>query len=194
RGDDQTLKMWEMVAEENGCLSKPYEFANDHARFLFHRGRLDNLHYSPHEDFRCKMTIMCGLPGAGKDTWLARHRPELPVVSLDAIRQKLKVDPTNNQGVVVQEARTKCRELLRSNSDFAFNATNTTKQVRKLWVDLGADYNARIELVYVEPKLKTLLDQNKNRDDRIPVKVIERLIEKLDVPTAAECHGLQISN
>ncbi len=40
---------------------------------------------------------MSGLPGVGKDTWLARSRPELPVVSLDAVREDLDVDATDNQ-------------------------------------------------------------------------------------------------
>ncbi len=190
KGDDQTLKLWEMVAEESHCLSKPFEFSNDHARFLFYRGRLDNLHYTPHENYRCKMTVMCGLPGAGKNTWLNRNRPELPVVSLDELREELDVDPTDNQGVVVQTGKERCREFLRSGTDFALNATNTTQQTRKLWIDLGADYNARIEVVYIEPPLKTLFAQNKDRESRVPAKVIERLIGKLDVPTIAECHEL----
>ena len=190
RGDDQTLKIWEMVAEENNCLCGPFQFANDHARFLFHCGRLDNLHYTPHEDYRCRMTVVCGLPGAGKNTWLTYSRPELPVVSLDAIRQEMQIDPADNQGVVIQSAKAKCREFLRSKTDFAMNATNITKQTRKLWIDLGADYGARIEVVYVEPALKTLLVQNKDRAEQVPEKVIQRLIGKLDVPTASECHKL----
>ena len=80
--------------------------------------------------------------------------------------------------------------FLRSGTDFALNATNITQQTRKLWIDLGADYNARIEVVYIEPPLKTLFAQNKDRESRVPTKVIERLISKLDVPTIAECHEL----
>jgi putative nucleotidyltransferase with HDIG domain len=187
---EETLELWMLTAEENHCLRSPFEFANDHARFLFYRGKLNNLHYAPHEEYRCKMTIMCGLPGAGKDTWLASHRSELPVVSLDEVRKDLKVSPTDNQGQVVQVAREMCKDHLRNQRDFAFNATNTTRQVRQLWVDLGADYSARIELVYVEPAIATLFSQNAQRDTRVPTGVIERLIAKMDPPTATECHEL----
>ena len=190
RGDDQTLELWPMVAEENHCLDQPYSFANDHARVLFHRGNLDNLHYAPHEDYRCRMTVMCGLPGAGKDTWLGKHRPDTPVVSLDEFRKTMKVSPTDNQGEVVQAAKNRCRELLRSKTDFALNATNTTGQIRQLWIDLGFDYDARIEIVYLEPSIKVLIEQNQGRDARVPIKVIQRLIDKLDPPTLAECHEL----
>lgn len=45
--------------------------------------QLSGLHYEPHEDYRCTVTLMSGLPGSGKDTWLIQNRPELPVVALD---------------------------------------------------------------------------------------------------------------
>lgn len=89
-----------------------------------------------HEDFACQVTWLCGLPGSGKDTWLSRNRSELPVVSLDDIRGELDVDPTDNQGEVVQLARERCREFLRSKTSFAFNATNILKLTRGRWIDL----------------------------------------------------------
>ncbi len=138
----EPIECWRIYAEEIGCWSSPYAFANDHARFLFYRDRLENLHYTPYEDYRCIMTIMCGLPGAGKDSWLAVHEPTLPVVSLDDIRNELGISPEDNQGKVVQTAKQRCRERLREKTDFALNATNTTRQVRKLWIDLGAEYGA----------------------------------------------------
>src|SRR6185503_15113912 len=83
---EEPLHLWKLVADENECFSKPYRFANDHARFLFYRDQRSSLHYTPHEEYRCKAILMSGVPGAGKDTWLAQRRPELPVVSLDAVR------------------------------------------------------------------------------------------------------------
>jgi putative nucleotidyltransferase with HDIG domain len=69
---EETIHDWKLVADENGCFDKPYPFPNDHARFLFYRGALSSLHYVPHEDYSCKVTLMSGLPGSGKDTWLTR--------------------------------------------------------------------------------------------------------------------------
>lgn len=187
---EECLELWQLVAQENSCFDRPYVFSNDHARFLFYRGRLDNLHYRPHEDYRCTMTIMCGLPGAGKDSWLAKHRADLPVVSLDGLRKEQGVSPTDNQGEIVQAAKEQCRGYLRSESDFALNATNVTRQTRKLWIDLGADYDARIELVYVEPDFRTLVAQNGSRNSPVPSDVIHKLVGKMDPPTFTECHSL----
>ena len=124
----------------------------------------------PHEDYRCTVTMMSGLPGSGKDTWLAANRPDLPVVSLDDLRGELDVEATDDQGEVIQVARERCRELLRSGRSFAFNATNLLRQTRRRWIDLFADYDARIEIVYVEPPLPVILDQNARRDRPVPEK------------------------
>src|SRR5439155_18605393 len=128
---EENLNLWKLVAEERGCFDCPYPFVNDHARFLFYRDQLSSLHYAPHEDYRCTVTLMSGLPGAGKDTWLAQHRPATPVVALDAIRDVLDIEATDNQGQVIQAAREQCREHLRDRRDFAFNATNIIWQTRK---------------------------------------------------------------
>ena len=133
---------------------------------------------------------MSGLPGSGKDTWLAKERLHLPVVSLDAVRDELDVSSTDNQGTVIQTAREHCREHLRAKRDFAFNATSVTRQLRKRWIDLFADYKARVEIVYLEPSLRTILRQNKERSASVPESVIRRLLEKTEVPTLAEAHAV----
>src|SRR5438552_3954073 len=125
-----------------------------------------------------------------KDTWLERNRPKLPVVSLDSIRFELDVEATDNQGEVIQTAREQSREHLRAGRDFAFNATNVTRQTRKRWVDLFADYSARIEIVYLEPTMPVLLTQNQQRSRPVPAKVLLGLLEKLEPPTITECHSL----
>ncbi len=187
---EENLHLWKLVAEERNCFTGPYAFANTQARFLFFRDQLSSLHYTPHEDYRCAVTLMSGLPGAGKDTWLAKHQPAIPVVALDAIREALEIEATDNQGEVVQTARENCREHLRAGRNFAFNATNITRQMRQRWIDLFADYGARIDIVYLEPSVATILAQNKQRMNPVPEKVILRLIEKLEPPTPTEGHSL----
>ncbi|QDU93702.1 AAA family ATPase [Lignipirellula cremea] len=191
---EENLHFWKIMAEEAGCYDWPYPFASDHARVTFFRQQSPNLHYAPHEDFACTVTLMAGLPGSGKDTWLSRNRSYLPVVSLDDLRQELDVDPTDNQGQVAQLARERCRELLRAGTSFAFNATNTMRTTRGRWLDLFADYNARLEVVYLEPPLASLLRQNKARSKAVPEPVIRRLADKCEPPTWAECHRLVIGD
>ncbi len=189
---EENLSFWKLMAEECGCYQQPFPFANDQARFQYFRQSEPNLHYVPHEDYSCTVTVMSGLPGSGKDTWLARHRGNLPVVSLDNIRGELDVDPTDNQGEVAQLARERCREHLRSKTNFAFNATNLLKMTRQRWLDLFADYQARIEVVYLEPPFEQLLRQNKGRSKAVPDRVIHKLAAHCEIPTWLECHSFSI--
>lgn len=187
---EENLHLWKLVAEENDCFEQAFRFASNHARFLFYRHRESNRHYVPFEEYRCTVTLMSGLPGCGKDRWLSTNRSELPVVSLDDIRNELGVEPTDDQGGVVQAARERCRELLRSGRSFAFNATNLLRQTRQRWIDLFADYGARIEVVYIEPSMPIILEQNRRRERSVPEKVIRELANKYEPPTLTEAHGL----
>lgn len=189
---EENLHLWKMVAEEHGCFERPYPFGNDQARFLFYRQREPNLHYVPHEEYRCTVTMMSGLPGSGKDTWLRTNHPDLPVVSLDDIRSELEIDATDNQGEVAQLARERCRELLRARTSFAFNATNLLRQTRQRWIDLFADYGARIEMTYVEPPLPVVMARNRRREKPVPENVILQLAGKCEPPTLTEAHRLVI--
>lgn len=187
---EEALDLWRDLAGELGCLDGPYPFVNDQARFLFHREALSSLHYTPHEAWTCTVTMMSGLPGAGKDTWLARNRPGLPVVSLDGLREELEIDPGENQGRVAQAAQSRCREWLAAGTSFAFNATNLTASMRSRWIDLFAAYGARTEIVYLEPPPETLYRQNRDREAAVPESVMGRLLAKLEVPTLAEAHAV----
>jgi len=94
--------------------------------------------------------------------------------------------------VVAQQAKERCRELLRARTLFAFSATNIMRQTRGRWIDLFADYGARIELIYVEPPLEVILEQNKRRNRNVPERVIRELAEKIEPPTWTEGRGLTL--
>lgn len=188
--EESMLYFWKDLAKELGCYADPYPFVNDQARFLFYRDSLSDLFFVPHEHHRSSVILMSGIPGTGKDTWLERHHPGLPVVSLDNIRRRMGIEPTDNQGHVIQAAREECRVHLRAGRDFAFNATNVTASLRRKWIDLCHDYEARIHITYLEPPLPTILRQNQDREHAVPERVIRHLLEKTDIPTVAEAHSV----
>jgi predicted kinase len=102
------------------------------------------------------------------------------------------VQATDDQAGVVQVARQRCRELLRSGRSFAFNATNLLRQTRQRWIDLFADYRARIHILYVEPPPPVILDRNRRRDYPVPEDVIRGLAARCEPPTLTEAHGLTV--
>jgi predicted kinase len=175
---------------EEGCLSGPRAFPSDHARFLYFRSPHRHPDAPAHEDFRAEVVVLSGLPGAGKDTWVRNNLPEWPVVSLDAVREVLDVDPADDQGQVINRARAQAREHLRNGRSFVWNATNLSRQLRGQCLGLFADYHARIRIVYVEAPEERLLRQNRQRQAPVPRAVLERLLDRWEVPDRTEAHQI----
>jgi predicted kinase len=111
------------------------------------------------------------------------------VVSLDAIRRELGVDPADDQRAVVAAAKERARVHLRAGERFVWNATNVTRFVRGPLIGFFAGYGARVRVVYVETNYATLTSRNAGA--RVPRAVVERLIDKLDVPDLTEAHGVE---
>lgn len=91
---------------------------------------------------------------------------------------------------MVRVAQERCLEFLRAGASFAFNATNLLRLTRQRWIDLFADYDARVELVYVEPPMAVILRRNRDRGRTVPEGVIGDLAARVEPPTWAEAHRL----
>jgi predicted kinase len=176
---------------EEGCLTGPRAFASEHARFLYFRQQGRHPDAVAHEDFRTEAVLMSGLPGAGKDHWVRHNLPDWEVIALDDLRAELDVDPAGDQGEVVNRARALAREYLRQRRRFVWNATNVSRQLRAQCVGLFADYNARVRIVYVEVPASVLFPQNRKRPSPVPEAVVERLLERWEVPGLTEAHRVE---
>lgn len=184
------IELYRMLCAELGCLDAPYPYPSDHARFLHATAERAPI-VAPHEDFTCTATLLCGLPGAGKDHWLRHHYGGWPTVSLDAIRQRLGVAPGDHHGTVIQTAKETAREHLRAGRDFAWNGTHLTRRRRAQLIELFARYGARIRIVYVEADPATQRRRNRSRDAAVPDAVIEDMLAKWEVPTLLEAHTVE---
>jgi predicted kinase len=184
----EIIALFDEYCRDQGCLTAPYDLPSDHARFLYFRTPGRDPAYAAYDDTRCEAVILSGLPGAGKDHWLREHRPDLPVVALDAVRAELGVDPTDPQGAVVDRARAVARAYLRQGRDFAWNATHLSRDMRERTISLCAAYNARVRIVYVEVDEARLRRQNAARRHPVPEAAIERLLARWEVPDRTEAH------
>ena len=113
------------------------------------------------------------------------------MIGLDDIRRELDIEPTEAQGTVLNHARDLAREYLRQSRSFVWNATNLSRQVRGNWLGLFADYKARVRIVYLEVPEAVLLRQNKQRAHAVPAAVIERLLDRWEVPDLTEAHRVE---
>jgi predicted kinase len=184
------LDCFEELCRENGCWGQPRAFATPQARMHYLQRTDSTPDYVPFEQPQTQVIMMSGLPGAGKDTWVQRHYQQLPVISLDNIRQEMKISPTDKSGngTVIQAAKEQARVYLRNRQPFVWNATNITRQMREQLISLFTTYRAAVTIVYVEVPAAKLLQQNRQRESVVPLAVMERLMAKLEVPTVAEAH------
>lgn len=185
------IELSKSIFEEMEVLDQPFAFANDESRYAYFEKDDRNPHYVAHEDYRCEATLVCGLPGTGKDTWIGKNLSDLPVVSLDQLREKLGVDPRDNQGTIIQAGLEEARKHLRASENFVWNAVNVTKLNREKITRLLRDYNARIRIVYLEVEPSRLLRQNNERKATVPVDVINHLARKLQPPSPIEGHTVE---
>ncbi len=182
------IELFREFCRDEGCYSTPRSFASAHTRVVYFRSEGRHPDVEAYDDTKGELVMMCGLPGSGKDTYVREVFPEMPVVSLDALREELDVDPTDTQGVVVQAARERAKEYLRRGERFVWNATNLNRQRRGPILDMAADYGARTRIVYVEVPRETLQSQNRAREAVVPWQVVRRMTERWEVPTLVEAH------
>lgn len=186
------VDLFRSLASELSCLEAPYPFPSPLGRFTYLSGRSDSREYRPYDASWGSVLMLSGLPGAGKDSWIAANRPELPVVSLDALRAKLGIRHSDPQGTVLQAAREQARSYLRKRQPFVWNATNLIRVRRKALVDLFIDYGARVAIHYLEPAFERLLEQNRSRPNSIPEGVLRRYLDRFDLPDISEAHEVVV--
>ncbi|MER6813700.1 AAA family ATPase [Spirillospora sp. NPDC000708] len=184
---DNVALYGEYCAEQR-CLDAPRAFPSEHARFWYFRKDDRDPDYAAYDDTRCTVTVLSGLPGVGKDHWIAANRPDVPVVSLDRLRTEMGVSPAGDQHAVAAAAHELARGHLRAGRSFVWNATNVSRTQREQCTGLIAGYQGRVELVALEAPPAVLRDRNRGRAAPVPDAVIDRLVRRWETPDPTEGH------
>lgn len=180
------IALCEELAREEECYESCYPFPSDYTRRAYLGGRDVWRSQELHDDSWGEVYLMSGLPGTGKDSWIRQNLPDIPMVSLDAIREEFGVRPDGPQGFVANVAKERAKEYLRRHQPFVWNATNLTTAMRQQLIALFESYKAKVHIVYLETDWPTLLERNRSREDAVPQSVIESMLGKLTLPEAHE--------
>lgn len=173
--------------QENQCFERSRSFPSAHSRFVYFQKENGNPDYLAYDDTRLEVVLMSGLPGSGKDTWIAKNLPDWQVISLDKLRQEMGLPP-DEYSIVIDRARALAKDYLRKGVSFVWNATNLSRQLRGGLISLFWGYQARVRIVYLETDWEELLQRNKTRTAKVPEKVLYKMRKRLEVPDITEAH------
>lgn len=176
------------LAREERCFGQPRAFADAHTAVSYFRGADVHPDYPLFQEPGSRVIVMSGLPASGKNTWVARHHPDLPVISFDDAREELGLRHGKNEGMVAHLAIDRARELLRRKAPFVWNATHLSELMRKKTLDLLYSYHAHVELVYLEQPRAELLRRNSRRDTSLSNKTLTGMLHRWDLPLPTEAH------
>ncbi|MDO5567278.1 MAG: AAA family ATPase [Planctomycetia bacterium] len=187
----EMLELFRITAQENLCYDSPLAFSSDISRYAYFAERTDSPAIDLYDDTWGEVTLLSGLPGTGKDYWIKKLDTQIPVISLDAIREKLRISPEDDQAPVAACAREKAKELLRAKVPFIWNATNIIQKTRSPIVRLCMDYGAAVRILFLETEWSETLRRNANREKIVPESIISHLLQKLEPPTIREAHRVK---
>lgn len=189
----QDIDLFEQLAREEGCWSGPRAFADAHTRLAYCRARGEGiaLDYPLFREPGPEVTVMCGLPASGKNTWVEANRNGLPVVSFDDAKAELGLRHGQNDGLAAHHAVDKAKDLLRRGEPFVWNATHLSDSMRGKTIDLLWRYGATIEVVYLEQPYEEIMRRNAQRDTSLRNTDIERMLHRWEMPLPTEAHAVR---
>lgn len=188
----ENVELFADYAKESGVWEKPYVFANPYTKYqYFHKEELWQ-DAELYDDTEFDVILMSGLPLAGKDSWILKNGMGMPMISLDGIREQLRIPPAKNSSKVVQTAMEQARDFLRRKEPFIWNATNIIQETRQKLIRLFAGYGARVHILYLEVPYQELLARNQKRTRYIPENVLEDMIRKLEIPAPWEAYEVKL--
>lgn len=187
----ERVELCRMLAEEAGCLYESFLYSDSFTKHAYLSGRNVQPDQFLYDDTWGEVILMSGLPGTGKDTWIAQQMPDMPMISLDDIRMDQGVLPTDPQGSVIQEAREKAKEMLRRRQPFIWNATNLSRDIRRKQIRMFEQYGAAVKVIYLETGEKTRRERNASRAAAVPETAVEKMFKKMEPPLPEEAQFVE---
>jgi predicted kinase len=172
------------------CVRTPFAFANARSRAQYFSTPGRDPHYAAYDDSWGEVTLLAGLPGAGKDSWLWAHARDLPVVSRDAFRDRLGLKRSETPGALLTAAKEAAKGFLRRRQPFAWNMTSLVRTRRAEQIALAHAYGARVRVVYVEVGIDQLARQSAARVHAVPAASLLKMRQGWEVPDATEAETL----
>ncbi len=135
------------------------------------------------------LTLLVGIPGSGKSTFVASNKKENQVVlSSDAIRKELlsgEEDQSNNK-LIFATLYARAREFLLQGKDVVLDATNISVFERKRVLSNFVDLHLKRVAVVFETPVEVCVERDAKRDRTVGRDVIEKYVKRYQKPSKRE--------
>ena len=132
-----------------------------------------------------ELLMLVGLPGSGKSTYIKKYfNQNLRVHSSDDIREELSGD-VNNQDInalVFETLHKRVKEDLKNGISCVYDATNISWKRRKAFLDSLKGIKCWKVCHIIATPYEVCLQQNQERDRKVPEEVIDRMYMNFDIP------------
>lgn len=148
--------------------------------------------YAPAPESKKRLTLMSGLPGSGKSSWVRENAGDAVVVSLDEIRSEFKRYKRNQEfeGRCYQEAVSRLRKALAADKDVIWDACSLDARSRGKVLRIGRDYGANLRVISVDEPFSVAAARNAERDYAVPAGVMADMARSREMVLATEAHEL----
>ena len=185
-------RLYQTVSKELGCLTTQYKFHNHQSRIAWlHKGESAAPTIQVPESAKFTVTMLSGLPGAGKDTWLQENY-DGPSISRDQVRKEISPKGAIDEGTVLQTFTQQTKQALAKKQNFALNATFLQAERRASFLNLIHAYGGRSKIIYFEQPKSVIRKRLKKRADSggmaVPNSVVDKMACKMEPPTLLEAH------
>ena len=145
------------------------------------------------EKRKINVYVMIGLPGAGKDTWIANNLPDAKcVVCRDDIRAELGlckpgekiVASREQENLVTGVFNNKLKMYADAGEDIVINNININRKYRLDYHRTLENYD--VNWIYVVVEAPDLDTNKERRSGQIPPEVLDRLAARYQPPTPDE--------
>ena len=136
------------------------------------------------------LLITCGLPASGKTT-LAKiltaslaAEVDVVIVSTDKWRDKTYYEEfkPENERIVREKALRKTKSILAEGKSVIHDDTNYYTSMRHELFETAEKYGASFGILYLTTPIDVCFMWNKDREYEIPIEVIRKIDERLDIP------------
>jgi len=136
------------------------------------------------------ITMLCGLPASGKSTYAKKLAKDMNaiIISSDALRLEMFGDETdqNYNQQVFQELHKRAKKHLRAGRNIIYDSTNISSKRRRGFLNELKNIDCRKECIIIATPYEQCLENNRNRERKVPEWVIEKMYRKWQTPHTFE--------